>query len=70
MSGNPKWTRRQVPCKEAKGKSNLLIEWQEKDGKEIVHSIICDNPQLGDFHIWECGWSCWEKISEENKEKK
>lgn len=67
MNTRSKWTMRQVPCKDTRGKSNLLVEWEEKDGREVVHAIHCDNPQLGDFHLWDCEWSCWEKIAKEKK---
>jgi hypothetical protein len=65
MSTNPKWTRQQVSCKENKARFNLLIEWQEKDGKEVIQAIYCDNSKLGDYHLSDCDWSCWEKFSAE-----
>jgi hypothetical protein len=59
-----------VNCPEDNVDTELLLEWQEKDGKKLLNSIRCDNPKLMDLNPEDCQWSCWEEIEKDNGESK
>ena len=67
MKQGSKWSIRQMPCPEARGKAELLLEWKVEKGKKVLHSISCDNPQLMDYSGMDCQWYCLEKISGKKK---
>lgn len=58
-------TRREkcrVKCPEDKIETELLLEWQEKDGEKRLTGVSCKNPKLMDLKPQDCRWSCWEQI--------
>ena len=67
MSEERRWSRLQVKCRETERKTNLLVEWGKKDGKDFVNGITCDNPELADYGGRECEWSCWDEVSGKKK---
>ncbi len=57
------WEKKRIECPETMRPSYLLVEWRmEQDGTEVVNSVSCDNPNLGNLGGGDCTWSCWEKI--------
>lgn len=58
---------RQVKCPEEDRMASLLLEWHDEKGKQVLNSVVCDNPRLRDLDNWECEWSCWEKVAAEQK---
>jgi hypothetical protein len=63
MKQTSKWSLRQMPCPEGKGRAGLLVEWKVEKGRKVLHSISCDSPQLADYGGKDCQWCCLEKIS-------
>ena len=64
MPEKVRWTTHRIKCPEQKDESSLLAEWREKNGKEVLNSISCDNIQLKDLSGSDCHWTCWEKIAQ------
>jgi hypothetical protein len=54
-----------ITCPEGKGDTRLLVEWQDCDGRSVVNSISCNNPQIRDLSGSDCKWSCWDRVSDE-----
>ncbi|MFQ6103018.1 MAG: hypothetical protein ACE5OP_01855 [Candidatus Glassbacteria bacterium] len=67
MRKSTRWAKRRLQCPEGKCETSLLVEWRKERGKEVLNGIICDNPRLENFHLWDCQWCCWEEISGEKK---
>ena len=65
MGKQSRWVKRHIECPEGKGENDLLIEFQDDRGKEVVRAISCHNPLLEDFAGGTCGWSCWQEVREE-----
>jgi hypothetical protein len=51
-----------MKCPEEHIETDLLLEWQEKDGKKVLSSVSCDNSKLMDLTPQDCEWSCWEVV--------
>ena len=42
----------------------LMVEWRmQEDGRDVISSVHCDNPNLHNLGGGDCTWSCWEKLS-------
>jgi len=65
MAEKRRWERRRITCREARRETNLLIEWRDRDGREVLSGMSCDNPLLQGLDNRDCKWSCWEEISGE-----
>jgi len=66
MESPSRWVKRQVQCPQDMRPSYLLVEYNmEKDGKESLRSVSCDNPYLREYGGGDGEWSCWEKLSAE-----
>jgi hypothetical protein len=65
MSKKNRWERKRITCKETGLETNLLIEWLDEKGTEILNGVSCDNPQLQGIDNQDCKWSCWEGISKD-----
>ena len=63
MTRQAKWEKRNIQCPEGKGEGELLTEWQNENGKEILTGISCNNPKLRDLSGEDCNWSCWKEVS-------
>ena len=66
MGKKSRWETRQVQCPEEERVAKLLLEWRDENGIAILKSISCDNPRLQDLDLWDCRWTCWDNIIEEN----
>jgi hypothetical protein len=55
---------RQIRCPEEDRTADLMIEWREENGKEVLNSVHCDNPRLADLDNWDCRWTCMETLKE------
>jgi hypothetical protein len=53
---------RKFRCPDEDRDAQLLIEWREEDGKEVIASVHCDNPRLSDLDNWDCRWTCMEAL--------
>ncbi|MFC2173076.1 hypothetical protein ACFLU6_10660 [Acidobacteriota bacterium] len=69
MAKKSRWEKHQIQCQEENRLANLLIEWCEENGGEVLNSVSCDNPKLAGLDNWECKWSCWKQILEDKKRK-
>ena len=58
-----RWVKHHLQCPETKCETSLLVEWRKESGKEVVNGIVCNHPQLENYHGWDCRWCCWEEIS-------
>ena len=63
MGKKSRWERRRIACKETGIETNLLIEWRDEEGKEVLKGVSCDNPRLQDLDNRDCKWTCWEGLS-------
>ena len=68
MAEKSRWEKHTVQCPEEKREAHLLVEWRKTEDQEVLNSISCDHPKLLQFDNWDCGWSCWKKISSKRKE--
>jgi hypothetical protein len=55
---------RKIRCPEEDRTADLLIEWREQDGGEVIASVRCDNPRLRDLDNWDCRWTCMEALQD------
>jgi hypothetical protein len=61
---NPRWEKKRIQCPESMRPAYLMVEWRmEKDGKDVISTVSCDNPNLHDLGGGDCTWSCWEKLA-------
>ena len=65
MAPKFRWETRRVECPEEGRTAELLIEWREENGQAVVHSVTCDNPKLAGLDNWDCCWSCWKKLDQD-----
>jgi hypothetical protein len=63
MKGRSRWVTRNIKCPEGKGMASLVLEWKTDRGKDVLHSISCDHPQLMDYSGEDCRWQCLERLS-------
>lgn len=55
---------RKFRCPDEDRIADLMIEWREKDGREVIASVHCDNPRLRDLDNWDCRWTCLDALEE------
>jgi hypothetical protein len=64
MEDNPRWEKKKISCPESMRPAYLMVEWRmQKDGRDVISSVHCDNPNLHNLGGGDCTWSCWEKLS-------
>lgn len=64
MEASPRWEKKKIQCPETMQPAYLMVEWRMgEDGKDVVSSVSCDNPNLHNLGGGDCSWSCWELIS-------
>ena len=66
MGRKIKWERRQFECLEEDRIADLLLEWRKENGKTVLDGIFCDNPRFRDLDNWDCEWSCWEELEDDD----
>jgi len=57
MQQESKWEKCRITCPEDKVEAELLVEWQEKEGKLVPNSVSCNNPKLMDLKSVDAGQS-------------
>ncbi len=62
MPNKRHWDVREFDCREQKRAAGLVIEWENRGGRDVIKSICCDNPKFYDLNNWDCRWSCWDKL--------
>lgn len=67
MGETHRWVKLQIECPKEKGMSELLLEWHDEEGTEVLNSMSCDNPKLRDLSGQDCDWACWESVSEKKE---
>ena len=67
MKQKSRWEKCQIQCPEEDIDTELLLEWQEENGKKVLKSVSCKNTKLMDLKPEDCQWSCWEEL-EQRKE--
>ena len=64
MEASSRWEKKKIQCPETMRPAYLMVEWRMgEDGKDVVSSVSCDNPNLQNLDGGDCRWSCWEMIS-------
>jgi hypothetical protein len=62
MEGKIRRESRKFRCPDEDRIAELMIEWRQEDGKEVIASVHCDNPRLRDLDNWDCRWTCLDAL--------